>query len=410
LPVVGPGRLPIATEGPVASEGSVADGESPRPEEPAAKLDPLLQGHLPALDGVRGLAILLVTLYRFNTPPGTDDWLGNAWYSLMKVGANGVDLFFVLSGFLITGILHDGKARPRYFRDFYIRRSLRIFPLYYGVLFAAFVVVPAFFPQAVAAYQFSYDRQAWFWLYGANLLQCFEGDWRLGPFDHFWSLSVEEHFYFAWPLVIYTCRRETAMRVCGWVIAASIAARAMWLLAGGSDVAAHVFTLFRADALVFGGWIALAARGPGGVASLLSLARWLAMGGTVLFLADLFLPGRFLELPKVIYSALSGSALIFAVGGADCRSTLSQQWQRLCCSMPLRFLGKYSYGIYVYQALLIPILAPILTAERAVEWVGHDFAGRLVYMAAMFAVTTILAMASWRLFEEPFVKAKRWLT
>ena len=96
---------------------------------------PWLRGHMPALDGIRGLAILSVTIFRFAGEGPTDEsFFGKIFFKFAGQGFRGVDLFFVLSGFLITGILYDAKGSSRYFRNFYIRRSLRIFPLYYGVL------------------------------------------------------------------------------------------------------------------------------------------------------------------------------------------------------------------------------------------------------------------------------------
>src|SRR4051794_6535913 len=98
---------------------------------PAPELD--LRGHITALDGIRGTAILLVMLHHLIRLPASLEE-GSAAKELLSAGAWGVDLFFVLSGFLITGILYDAKERPHYFRNFYARRVLRIFPLYYGYL------------------------------------------------------------------------------------------------------------------------------------------------------------------------------------------------------------------------------------------------------------------------------------
>ena len=160
-------------------------------------------GHLPVLDGIRGLAILLVTAYRFDIGPEYGQLPGSLVFQILRHGDMGVDLFFVLSGFLITGILFDARGRKHYFRNFYARRALRIFPLYYGFLFVTLVAPPALCGPEYDLFPEAESNQAWLWLYGANLLVAVRDSWCLGSFDHFWSLSVEEHFYFLWPLVIF---------------------------------------------------------------------------------------------------------------------------------------------------------------------------------------------------------------
>src|SRR5690242_3161095 len=117
-------------------------------------------------------------------------------------GVLGVDLFFVLSGFLITGLLLDAKGKPHYFRNFYARRTVRIFPLYYLVLFLLLVVLPAVIavPPALAHAR---REQAWLWTYTSNFYIASKASWALGYVSHFWSLAIEEHFYLLWPLVVF---------------------------------------------------------------------------------------------------------------------------------------------------------------------------------------------------------------
>src|SRR5262245_11738617 len=204
----------------------------------------LPRGHVPALDAIRGLAILVVTLYRFG---GGGDGPARAidHYWLIDMGQRGVDLFFVLSGFLITGILFDAKGKQHYFRNFYIRRAVRIFPLYYGVLAVAVLLLPLLTTSLADAFQPAVHAQGWLWLYGANVWQAVRGQWCLGPLNHFWSLAIEEHFYFLWPAVIYFTSRRTAMRVCLAAFVASIVSRGLWLAGGGNAVAAQVLTPLR---------------------------------------------------------------------------------------------------------------------------------------------------------------------
>jgi peptidoglycan/LPS O-acetylase OafA/YrhL len=357
-------------------------------------------GRSPALDVVRGLAILAVTLYRFRGGPG-EEFLGSQMlYHVLGFGARGVDLFFVLSGFLITGILYDSKPKAHYFRDFYARRVLRIFPLYFGVLLVAFCVLPligwlpAEFGEAAA-------NQSWLWLYGANILVAWKGQWCLGSFDHFWSLGVEEHFYLLWPLVIYAFRRKTAMTISATVAAASAIARIGWVALGGDRVAAEAFTLFRLDGLLVGAWCALAARGPGGLHALVRPARRVACFSILLLLPAVGLQSRLMTAQWTLCAVFFGALTVLAVTAMP--ATLAERfWQ----SPTLRFLGKYSYGMYVFQNPLIPLLSGLFTAESLTLALGSPLAGRLVYIALMTAATVLVAMASWHLYEKHFLKLK----
>ena len=115
---------------------------------------------------------------------------------MTNYGSYGVELFFILSGFLITGILYDARNKPHYFRNFYMRRLLRIFPLYYGVLALVFFVAPLIPLFQGPTLDYLVDRQAWAWLYAVNIYIAIQGDWSFSYLEHFWSLAVEEHFYF----------------------------------------------------------------------------------------------------------------------------------------------------------------------------------------------------------------------
>src|SRR6478672_5358733 len=196
--------------------------------KPRSETVELPRGHVPALDAVRGLAILVVTLYRFGGGAGGAASAVEHWW-LVELGSRGVDLFFVLSGFLITGILFDAKGKEHYFRDFYARRALRIFPLYYAALPVTLWLLPQFSLTFAGEVQPAADAQSWLWLYGANVVQSVRGAWCLGPLNHFWSLAIEEHFYLVWPAVIYFSSRRAAIRICGGLFTLSIIARAAWL-------------------------------------------------------------------------------------------------------------------------------------------------------------------------------------
>lgn len=369
----------------------------PDVRQPASELP---RGHIPALDAIRGLAIVVVTLYRFGGGgEGAARCIDHHW--LVELGSRGVDLFFVLSGFLITGILFDAKGKQHYFRNFYVRRSLRIFPLYYGAIAVAVLLLPLLSTRWSADIRPAADHQAWLWLYGANVWQAICGQWNLGPLNHFWSLAIEEHFYLVWPAVIFFLSRQAALRLTAALFVASIAARALWLVAGGNDVAAIVLTPLRMDGLLLGSWLALVARGEGGL-DWLRRAAWpalIACGGLAI-LADL-LGRRLFGLPTACWAVLCGAFLVLMLTTPK-HSPLDQLGQ----SAPLQFFGKYSYAIYVFQLPLIFLAAPWLSAPRLAAATTSPLAGQALYCGLMLAVTTLLALASWNLFEKRILALK----
>src|SRR5688500_14259012 len=224
-------------------------------------------GVIPALDGLRGIAIILVMLHHFTyirPTSGIDGLIG----SVMFFCWSGVDLFFVLSGFLITGILLDTRGSEKYFTTFYARRTLRIFPLYYLVLFLALVVLPNF-PALHAMLtaqeetgQVVMPAQWPYWLYLTNFAIADRG-WVHGWVDVAWSLAIEEQFYLVWPLVIWLCPPRVVAVLCAVILVAEPAARVF--LRGAEEepvlvLPIYVLTWFRLDGLAMGALLALAQR------------------------------------------------------------------------------------------------------------------------------------------------------
>lgn len=358
-------------------------------------------GHIPALDAIRGLAILGVTLYRFRPGPG-DGAMACEWLThVLNHGQRGVDLFFVLSGFLITGILYDAKQKSHYFLNFYARRTLRIFPLYYGVLVGTLILLPLVWTRGYP-YEAAREAQGWLWGYGTNFMIAWRGDWCLGYFDHFWSLAVEEHFYLVWPLVIYFSSRLAAQRWCVGLALVSAGSRVACAVFTDNGPAVEVLTLFHLDALLVGAWFALASRGPRGIAGLVPSCRWVLLTSAVLLLPELLLNKRLLTVPDSLYALLFGSMIVLAVA-AQTSSLAGKVWR----SRTLQWLGRYSYGMYVFQLPLIPLLAFVFTAESLGVAIGSALGGRLAYMTLMFAATTGAAYASWHLYEKHFLAWKR---
>jgi peptidoglycan/LPS O-acetylase OafA/YrhL len=353
--------------------------------------------HIPALDGLRGLAIVLVIIFHFTVHQRGADGIRRVILHAGNAGWIGVDLFFVLSGFLITSILLDAKGTQGYFRNFYMRRVLRIFPLYYGTLLVAFVLVPLFHQVAV--------KNQWaLWVYLANFFPA-----RDSAFIHFWSLAVEEQFYLVWPAIVLLLGRRGLIGVCIAVIATALACRVYRVDARLNTELTYYMIHCRMDSLAVGALLAVLARGKGGMAALATPAK-VTMGVSLLLLGGIYVynHGYFgyddRRVQTVGYTLLAlffGSLLVLTVLASP-RTMLARAF-----STPvMRFFGKYSYGIYVIHGLLHP-------------WIKHQFppeampkgglffaavAGRIVIGTAISVAAAVLI---WHIYEKHFLKLKR---
>lgn len=373
---------------------------------------PDLLGHMPVLDGVRGLAILMVLVFHFvgNTLPSTP--VERVIVSVTNYGSYGVELFFVLSGFLITGILYDAQNKPHYFRNFYIRRVLRIFPLYYGVLALVFIVAPLIPQLQGPTLDYLVDRQAWAWLYAVNIYIGRTGDWSFSYLDHFWSLAIEEHFYLFWPLVVFLLARRPRV-----LIAASLAtslgamlARLIGSLVGLSWWTTYVITPFRLDGLALGAFLAVIARQPGGLEWLVRVLPRLAavLGGllAITFAWTILVSRQGLELVLPVRAALIlmllACLLVWALI-APKRSATSRFFR----SRSMVFLGTYSYGLYVYHHFISYYLTTNRTEVQLARLLGSHAAAVALQATLGASVSLAVAYVSYELFERRFLNLKR---
>jgi peptidoglycan/LPS O-acetylase OafA/YrhL len=382
------------------------------PAPVSAGLQPNLRGHMPALDGVRGLAVLMVLVFHFvgNTLPTSG--VERAIIGVTSYGAYGVELFFVLSGFLITGLLYDAHNKPHYFRNFYMRRILRIFPLYYGGLALVFFVAPLIPLLRGPALDYLLDRQAWAWLYAVNIYIARDGDWTFSYLDHFWSLAVEEHFYLFWPLVVLLlARRPRALIAVSLAISlCAMLARLTGSLMGLSWWTTYVLTPFRLDGLALGAFLAVTARQPGGLEGLMrALPRVVAAVGGLLagtFIWTRLVSRQELELVLPIRAGLVlillACLLLWALAAPKQSAT-----SRFFRSRSMVFLGTYSYGLYVYHHFISFYLTTNSTELELARWLGSH--GAAVALQATLGVSASLAVAylSYELFEKRFLRLKR---
>jgi peptidoglycan/LPS O-acetylase OafA/YrhL len=361
------------------------------------------RAHVPALDGLRGIAILLVIPHNADIFSNSAPWL---WpiALIAHAGWIGVQLFFVLSGFLITRNLLDTRRDANYLRSFYVRRALRIFPLYFLTLFVGLVVLPHFVQLGAGALA-SHHNQIWLWTFLSNWAQPY--GLEVSGFSHFWSLAVEEQFYLVWPFVVLFAAGTRLFWVSVVVAFAAFVSRVVLMQAGASPEMLYMFTNCRMDALALGAAGAALSLSP-------PFMQWLAGNIRALYLSIfgvLVATALFSHSYSVYDSrtlivgqtllACAFALLIVSVGsipsgrfGHFLRRAFETRW--------LRTVGRYSFAMYVFHM-------PILVAYGDSLHSALSFAGSatpLLFALSAIVLSFLAGLVSYHLLEKHFLRLK----
>ncbi len=365
--------------------------------------------HIPALDGIRGIAILAVLLTHAEALGDTRTFIQTPalkpFLVSMTFGWAGVDLFFVLSGFLITGILIQTRTAANRAISFYARRFLRIFPIYYLTL-AIVLGGAAEWPWLNAVLQKGWADRASYFVYLQNWSVLWGSDGlRLNILGHFWSLAVEEQFYLVWPVIVWMLPDRAVLKVCIAGALCALMLRIGLVSYFGPHLWIDILTPCRGEGLLVGSALAVAATR--GRISVRAIAGMAAAGAGLVF-SIVFLDHReFTNTdhgPYMYTIGVSGLALLFGALVASSQYSIPGLTRALNWGW-LRSFGKYSYGIYVYHIPVFIVLEYFLV-RRGVIFPVPAAQGALL-VATMVAVSFAIAWLSFTLIEGPLLRLKR---
>ncbi len=355
--------------------------------------------HITLLDGLRGLAILLVAsghiFYRFY---------------VFKFGWIGLNLFFLLSGYLITKRLffHISSKPADYFKNFYARRILRIFPLYYGCLLFFFLLLPVFYSKYAQIFGSLYNIQLWYWLYISNWRQVYYGLPPNPLFFHFWSLAVEEQFYIIWPVLFLLFQSfKGRLAIISVLLLTSIAIR-IWYY-GMNNVYYNTFTA--GEPLLLGCLVSILEKRnklnfiyP--FVRLLAVISVISLGIILVKNNDLHITNH----PLLLFGYLNIDLIwTFLLCFLICQSRSFGIIARFFSSGILVWLGRYSYGIYVFHWIILQLFI-----NRYESWaLSHNLGTSASYwLIRILGICLILLVSysSYHLFEKKFLSLKKYFT
>jgi len=367
------------------------------------KLSQLFRGHIPELDGLRACGITMVIVAHMWPRGGYPHRV----YDLLSLSWIWMDCFFVLSGFLIAGILLDSRSRPDYYRSFYTRRALRILPVYY--LLITVLTCATFFHGTGYLYSgiptlYKWGSSWWYFVYLGNVPTAVTGRFPAaarGSFNPLWSLQIEEQFYLLFPLLVHRLKLQTLVRTLLGLACFSLLLRiVLYWLFPANGVVQYVSLPCRMEGFALGALIAIRFRmGPWQLSK-----RNLALMATALITLTClcgawsgYEPGT--PFNRTIGFLISPIACSFVV-----LCLIRFRGSRVTAALrlsPMQHLAKISYAAYLFHLPVGAFLVPF-SAALGMRALGYGY----LKVVTVFVLTVILASLSWRFFESPLARLK----
>ncbi|HEX2847708.1 MAG TPA: acyltransferase [Chitinophagaceae bacterium] len=342
-------------------------------------------------EGWRGIGIVFVMLAHYFPSLFIGSWIF-------------MEMFFVMSGFLITGILMDAKSKPHYYTKFMGRRIVRVFPVYYFFLAIMFFVIPASWLD-LSYYR---DHQSWFWLYGQNWLYAIEGWPAVKGMHHLWSLAIEEQFYIVWPLVVLVFSSKGLVRFCIFLFFFSLIFRNTGMNMGFVMPFPYVATLGRMEGLVLGAIIAVLIRTDKSILEKLAFPVTIISGTLAVLMA--FVAGTMMFQHPVHYMVNYTLVDIFFAGMITMTLCDNQlKYFRKLLNHPLFvWLGVLSYSLYIFHYPIQNIVEYNFQESLQVA-TGSVIAAKLLSVGIAVVITFVVTYIVHKLIELPFWKLRKYI-
>lgn len=356
------------------------------------------------IDALRGVAIILVLIVHSTLNSGIYAKYFNMFASF---GSFGVDLFFVISGFLITTILLNSKESPNYFKNFYARRMLRIFPLYYGFIVLYLFILPLVIQDSSLEYiQHLREHQLYYWFYIPNIL------FSLHPekihFFHLWSLAVEEQYYIIWPVIVFFFNPKSLIKLLLIVIPLSFFLRCFFVFKGYNQFFIWSFTPIRLEAIAIGSLVAIIYVHKASFVHkvLVHINNLIIIFSTIIILALLYNKGLYWNTPSVqtlgilFIDIFFGLLVLKIISMPDFKESFFKSL--------FQTFGKYCYAIYMLHEVFLHRIADKVKLLD----IGFGTYDSYIKIVIILIITSVfscgVAFVSWNVYEKHFLKLKQY--